>query len=154
MSENQPRTEFIKEQYIQYHEMRRQLNSFSWQIPSVAVVVIVLLLGIEPEKVVAKWATYPIIPAVGFLAAGLFICVMLVNLIRNTTILRNFEDLLIRMEREHGVELSAYAQQIDPLIPRWRRIRSSSLLMVFLACAAVAALAVSIRFWFRMAGLV
>ena len=126
---------FVIEQYTQYHEIRRQLNGFSWQIPSIAAVIIVLLLGLEPEKA-RQWLIYPIFPAIGLLFISMFVFVILVNHIRNITILRNFEVVLKELEETYGVAKSVYAAQISKNISLkwWQKGKSSVFLGYFLVC--------------------
>ena len=144
-----PDRDFVREQYIQYHEIRRQLNGFSWQIPSVAAVVLVLFLGLEPDKA-AQWLSRPLLPALGLLAVGLFMAVMRINLVRNVAFLRNLERICSQMEREYGVEFHAYAKEFDRSLPAWRRVRSSTCLAAFLLIAMVGTLAGSAYFWVRL----
>lgn len=140
-----PDREFVREQYIQYHETRRQLNGFSWQIPSVAAVVLVLFLGLDPDKA-SQWLTKPLMPALGLLAVGLFMAVMLVNHVRNIAFLRNFEKILSDLEMEYGVVLPAYAKSLSKKFRWWQRLKSSTCLALYLLIAMLGTLSASFYF--------
>lgn len=136
------------EQYVQYHEIRRQINGFSWQIPSIAAIVIVLMLGFDPEKT-AYWIKYPLTPAIGLIVIAMFMFVMLVNLIRNIAFLRNFEIILAQFENDYGEKVFAYAKDLDRNFRYWQRLRSSTVLGIFLVIMIVITFLGSCYFWIR-----
>ena len=140
---------FVQEQYSQYHEIRRQLNSFSWQIPSIAVLAIFFFLDIDPDSL-NRWYNAPLIPAIGFLVVGMFLIVLLVFHIRNIAILRNFESVLAKMEIDYGAQLSVYAFQLGKQLKWWQRLKSSSLLGSFVFLLILIAFSGSVFFWIRL----
>lgn len=138
--------DFIKEQYAQYHQTRRQLNGFSWQLPSIAVLAILLFTGLDEAKL-KLWSSNPEIPAIGFIAIAIFLFVLLVFHIRNITILRNFEKILSKMEVDYGTSIDVYADQLDSKIHWCQKIRSSKLLGLFIALLIVFSIIMSFYFW-------
>ncbi len=124
--------DFIKEQYAQYHQIRRQLNGFSWQIPSIAVFSTLLFTSLD-EKKLELWTKNPEIPSIGFLILSIFLFVLLIFHIRNITILRNFENKLKIMENDFGISIDVYSKEIETTLHWWKKIKSSTLLGVFIA---------------------
>lgn len=131
-----------KEQYTQYHEMRRQYNAFSWQIPSAVAALIVLLFIASGPKKIDAWILRPLFPCVGFFMVSVFTLVMIINHGRNILFLRRIEDALIDMEQCHGRAYSVYSHQMDTdlNISAYRKIKSSSWLGIFLLVVFVCSL--------------
>lgn len=147
-NEAQYNKDFVKEQYAKYHQTRRQLNGFSWQLPSIAALAVLLFTGLD-EKKLKLWSASPEIPATGFLVLSIFLSVLLVFHIRNITFLRNFERILTKMEQEYGVSIDVYAEQLDNTLPWWQRIRASVLLGLFIALLTIFSICMSIYFWVK-----
>lgn len=125
-------SEFIKEQYIQLNEHRRQVNSFSWQTPAIIFGALVLTLGLTP-KLLDDWRQTPLIPAIGFLAIAGFMFVIWSSHIRNQITRRWLDGLIKRMEIKHGKRPIDYKWTNEPRGEWfWQRIHSSNIFSVFL----------------------
>jgi hypothetical protein len=139
------RRDFAKEQYIQYWEMLRQSTAFSWQIPTIVAAAALLTLGIDSNRLV-DWIKIPIVPAVAFIILGLFIVVMWIHHRRNRLFVGYYEDALINLEENYGIDLQVYHKQISPRLKGLNRISSSSTLSLFLILLSVALLALGLYF--------
>jgi len=135
-SPSPPQASLLKEQYVQYHEMLRQWNAFTWQIPSIFVAVLVLFFGLGPSNI-ADWQNTPLLPCLGSLFLSLFALVMLVFQRHNSIFLDNVQNILRKMEEDHGEMHDVYWMQIDPTKKWCQRIRSSFLLSCFLTICFV-----------------
>ena len=140
--------DFIKEQYAQYHQTRRQLNGFSWQLPSIAVLAILFFPSFDEQKL-KVWFSNPEIPAIGFLFLSMFLFVLLIFHIRNITILRNFEKILSEFEKEYGIPASAYANELEYNLKFWQKIRSSTLLGFFIGVLSCFSLVMSVYYFIK-----
>jgi hypothetical protein len=123
--------DFVKEQYIQYHEIRRQLNAFSWQVPSLVILVMLYFFRVDAEKI-EVWKSIPVISFLEFFILSLFILVMLVFHRRCLLHFRKHEENLAKMEKLYGISCKVYADQTDSSFKWFDRIRSSFLLTLFL----------------------
>lgn len=137
--------DFIKEQYAQYHQIRRQHNGFVLQVPSIVIVAVLLFLGLDPKNL-DFWERYPLLAASSFFLLATFTTVMLVFHRRNKVFVENFERVLSGMEREFGKEYDVYSSHVDSTLTWYNRIRSSRAIEVFLAGVAIVALVVSVKF--------
>lgn len=139
-------TDFIKEQYIQLNEHRRQVNSFSWQVPTIFFGALVLLLSLNSNSL-KDWRDTPLLPAIGFLAITGFIIVMLSSHIRNQVVRAWLDDLIGRMESQHGKRPHDYGCSDEPPGRQpWELAHSSTVFTYFLIVLAVLTASASIYF--------
>jgi hypothetical protein len=143
-------TDFVIEQYTQLNEHRRQVNSFSWQTPTIFFGALVLILSLNSNSL-KDWGDSPLLPAVGFLAISGFTIVMLSSHIRNQVVRKWLDDLIGAMESLHGKRPHDYGISDEPPgKQRWELIHSSTVFSCFLfALAALAAIA-SGYFWVKL----
>ena len=141
------RANFVREQYSQYHQIRRHVNTFSWQIPSIAILAIIFLVGLDKDRI-SFWIENPIYPAIGFLTISLFLIVLLVFHIRNIFFLRRFEKTLSEIEEKYGIKKLVYAHQLGRADTKWtERIKASTLLRYFLFILMTSSFIVSVYCW-------
>lgn len=143
--DNEKRLEFIREQYAQYWEMLRLHSGFSWQIPATGIVAIIAFIVLDPEKL-EGWAKTPIVPALAFLAVGMFTFIMLIHHQRNLLFVKYYERAIARLEQDYGLEMEVHHLQITPKLSGWRAISSSSSLSIFLLLLTIGSLSTSFYF--------
>lgn len=135
--------DFIKEQYIQYFETYRQHITLSWQIPTLAIAVFVLVASFEPEKLVSPNKTSFMLP-VSLLLLGLFMWLLAVHNIRNLLYIRYYAELLLKLENQYGVKLDALHIKMQPTFKWWQKISSGKFLSLFLFLFGIIAISLSI----------
>jgi hypothetical protein len=139
-------TDFIKEQYIQLNEHRRQVNTFSWQTPAIFFGALVLLLSLNANSL-KDWRDAPCFPAIGFLAVTGFIIVMLSSHIRNRVVRDWLDDLIGKMESQHGKRPHDYGCSDGPPGRQpWELAHSSDVLTKFLIFLALLTAGAAIYF--------
>lgn len=138
--------DFVRVQYAQYWDMMRFHLSLSWQIPALAVVAVVALLGFDAEAL-TKWMDAPLVPAVALLLIGLFMVVMFVHHRRNLLFVRLYEETIAAIEKDYGVGSDLHHFQVQSDLNTWERLSSSSMLSALLLLLAAVSLGASIYFF-------
>lgn len=150
---NNTNLDFIKEQYIQLNEHRRQVNSFSWQIATIAFAGLVLVLGFNPN-ILKDWAGAPTLPAIGFLLLFGLVFVLLSSHCRNQATRRWLDNLVRGMEDEFGADLSKYGFPTHPegtwFLERWRSSRILTGFLITVDLLALAASAYYAYYWWLL----
>jgi hypothetical protein len=143
-----PKADFVREQYVQYWEMKRVHLSFSWQIPAVTVVAVVAIIGLDADRISA-WRGAPLVPALEFLALGLFLALMFLHHRRNLMFASLYDRALAVLEKEYGDEVRVHHFQVGRGYGWWNRLSSSLGLSVFLSLLSLSLLATS-GYWFHV----
>ena len=138
--------DFIIAQYTQYWEVLRMHLRLSWQIPAFAVVAIVALLG-SAEKQLTAWQETPLLLASLLLLLDLFVILLIIHHCRNLMFVRSYARALLRLEQTYGDDLKAHHFQVAANLRGWRRISSSSALLVFLVVLALSLSAASLYYF-------
>jgi len=144
-----PNIEFAKEQYVQYWEMKRMHLSFSWQIPALAIVAVLAIIGIDPEKI-PKLGNIPLVSALIFLALGLFAITMFVHHCRNRLFASRYDKILAELEKRFGVEVKIHHFQLESDFRWWQRMSSSWALSTFLVLLSAGLLVASLYFFYKV----
>lgn len=145
-------TAFILEQYRHLNEHRRQVNSFSWQIPTIAFAALLFILNLS-SLTIERWRNDPIAPALGFFIITFFMFVLRQSHNRHRLTRQWLDDLIAKMEERHGHRPNYYAVPDGPseLGLSWLQKRSSSkLLSRFISSVIVVTLLVDLYFWYRL----
>lgn len=142
---------FIIEQFIQFNEHRRQVNSFSWQIPTVVFASLILILGLNADMF-AKWNRTPYVPAIGFLLVSLFLVVIMSNHSRNRLTRQWLDNVIQEMERMHGNRPSQYGYKFGEGLSRVQSFSSSKVLSYFLWLLLLLNLGISLYYLFMWIG--
>lgn len=149
MANDNKNVDFIKEQYLQYWQMKRFHLALSWHIPALAIAAVVAFIGLDPDKL-SKWTQTPLIPAAIFLAMGMFVLLMFIHHYRNLVFARIFEKAIAELEEIHGIVKEVHQQQTSAKLKGLAKISSSTCLSLFLLILSATLLCISGSFWFRV----
>lgn len=151
VEEKKEASDFIKEQYVHLNAHRSQVNTLSGQIIGFIFAGLVLSLGLKSENI-ADWNKFPLLPAISFLAIGVFFVVMWTAHTRNIVSRRWLDKLIEEMEEEYGRRPADYGLLNSPRGRRWlgEDVSSSFVLSVFLMLMAVLTLSASGYFWIKL----
>jgi hypothetical protein len=142
---------FVIEQFIQFNEHRRQVNSFSWQIPTVVFASLVFILGLSPD-VLTKWRQAPWIPTFGFLLISYFVLLIIIGHERNRLTRHWLDDVIQEMERMHGNRPSQYGYKFGEGLSRWQSFSSAKFLSYFLWVLLLVDIGFSLYYLFMWIG--
>lgn len=139
---------FVIEQYKQLNEHRRQVNSFSWQVPTIAFAALLFALSLD-STTTDRWKNAPFIPAIGFSVICLFVVVLLLSHYRSKLTRQWLDELIGEMEKRHGYKPSQYGVPFGAGWNRLQRFSSSTALTIFLCLITLLTFSISIYFWVR-----
>ncbi len=131
MEDGDVNTDFVKEQYSQYWQMKRFHLALSWHIPALAIAAVVAFVGFDPDRL-SKWAQRPVLPAAIFLAMSMFVLLMLIHHYRNLLFARIFERAIAELEQVYGIVKQVHHQQVAAELKGFARVSSSTWLSLFL----------------------
>jgi hypothetical protein len=147
IKEDKDPSTFVIEQFIQFNEHRRQINSFSWEIPTAIFASLILIFGLNDEMF-AKWRQTPYVPAIGFLLLSLFFVVIMTNHSRNRLTRQWLDNVIQEMERMHGNRPSQYGYKFGEGWSRIQGFSSSKVLSYFLWLLLLLNISIALYYWF------
>jgi hypothetical protein len=142
---------FVIEQFIQFNEHRRQVNSFSSQLLALGAAALAFILTLSPD-IFTRWRQTPWIPTFAFSLIAMFVALLLISHDRNRTTRDWLDEVIQEMERMHGNRPSQYGFKFGYNLRWWQNFSSARLLAWFLWAVLLLNLIVSLYYLFMWIG--